>query len=156
MAPGKMDRITLLNHDERSMNAVKEAIKDTWPQGICHMASRGASGQTVNEIKMNGRPWHTSDANIDNNRIVNKIVGNLGQLNFRLVAGINIKGDTDSLFFISNPSSSLQRPKFASISLCRTDRLRLIDCKDEADAIRQAIQQNNISRREHEGTSCKV
>ena len=154
VAPGKMDRITLLNHDERSMNAVKEAIKDTWPQGIRHMASRGAAGQTVFEINMYGRPWHTSDANIDNNRIVNKIVGNLSQLNFRLVAGINIKGDTDSLFFVSDPSSSLQRPNFASISLCRTDRLRLIDCKDEAGAIRQVIQQNNHhiqeeSMREH-------
>ena len=154
MAPGKMDRITLLNHDESSMNAVREAIKDTWPQGISHMASRGAAGQTVIEINMNGRPWKTSDANIDNNRIVNKIVGNLSQLNFRLVAGINIKGDTDSLFFVSDPSSSLQRPNFASISLCRKDRLRLIDCKDEADAIRQAIQQNNYhiqeeSMREH-------
>ena len=144
VAPGKMDRITLLNHDESSMNAVREAIKDTWPQGIRHMASRGAAGQTVLEINMNGRPWHTSDANIDNNRIVNKIVGNLSQLNFRLVAGINIKGDTDSLFFISDPSSSLQRPNFASISLCRADRLRLVDCKDEADAIRQAIHQNNF------------
>ena len=143
VAPGKIDRITLLNHDERSMNAVKEAIKDTWPKGIRHMASTSVVGQTIYEINMNGSPWLTSDANIDNNRIINRIVGNLSQLNIRLVAGINIKGDTDSLFFISDPSSSLQRPHFASISLCRADRLRLVDCKDEADAIRQAIDQNS-------------
>lgn len=142
VAPGKRDRISLMNHDERSKNAVIEAIKETWPEGLQNVEDVEVQGQTVHEIKMHGHPWFASEANIDNNRIINRIIGNLSQINLRFVAGIDIKGGTDSLFFIEDPNSSLESPQFASISLCSSDRLRLVDCKDEADAVRQTILQN--------------
>ena len=149
VAPGKTDRITLLNHDVKIKNAVEEAIKDTWPEGIDRQKDINVLGQNINEIKMNGLPWSSasaSETNIENNRIINKIVENLSKLNLQLLAGINIKGGTDSLFFIADPGRRLSWPpnaQFASISLCRFDRLRLIDCKEEADGIRQTMIQND-------------
>merc|ERR1712130_859702 len=72
---------------------------------------------------MNGYPWRASEANIDNNRIINLIVENLSKINLRLVGGINIKGGTDSLFFMGDPANNNAR--FCSISLCQKNRLRL-------------------------------
>merc|ERR1712172_420980 len=136
VAPGKLDTIVLLNHSERVKSMVENAIKDAWPSGIQRQEDKEVLGHTVHDIKMNGYPWQTSEANIDNNRIINMIVENLSMINLRLVGGINIKGGTDSLFFIEDPGSSAQ---FSSISLCQRNRLRLVDCKEESQCVRQAI-----------------
>ena len=136
IAPGKDDTIVLLNHRESVKSMVESAIKEAWPSGIQMQEDKEVLGHTVHDIKMNGRPWWTSEANIDNNRIINRIVGNLSRINLRLVGGINIKGGTDSLFFIEDPGSNAQ---FSSISLCQRNRLRLVDCKEESQSVRQAI-----------------
>ena len=136
IAPGKQDTIVLLNHDERVKSMVENAIKDAWPSGIQRQEEQEVLGHTVHDIKMNGYPWRTSEANIDNNRIINMIVQNLSKINLRLVGGINIKGGTDSLFFIEDPGSNAQ---FSSISLCQRNRLRLVDCKEESQCVRQVI-----------------
>merc|ERR1712110_1119670 len=136
VAPGWEDTIVLLNHRESVKNMVKNAIKDAWPSGIQREEDREVLGHTVHNIKMNGHPWWASEANVDNNRIINIIVGNLSKINLRLVGGINIKGGTDSLFFIEDPGSHAQ---LSSISLCQMNRLRLVDCKEESESIRQAI-----------------
>merc|ERR1712001_562783 len=102
---------------------VEKAIKSAWPSGIERQEDVEVLGHTVHEIKMNGCPWFASVDNIDNNRIINLIVGNLSKINLRLVGGINIKGGTDSLFFIEDPGSNAQ---FSSISLCQRNRLRLV------------------------------
>merc|ERR1712130_517431 len=130
------DKIILMNHNENVKRMVENAIKEAWPAGIQRQEDQEVLGHTVHDIKMNGRPWWTSEANIDNNRIINRIVGNLSSINLRLVGGINIKGGTDSLFFIEDPGSNAQ---FSSISLCRRNRLRLVDCKEESQCVRQAI-----------------
>jgi len=98
IAPGKDDTIVLVNHNENVKRMVENAIKEAWPAGIQRQEDQEVLGHTVHDIKMNGRPWWTSEANIDNNRIINRIVGNLSSINLRLVGGINIKGGTDSLF----------------------------------------------------------
>merc|ERR1712007_169352 len=108
---------------------VENAIKDAWPSGIQRQEEQQVLGHTVHDIKMNGNPWWTSEANVDNNRIINMIVQNLSKINLRLVGGISIKGGTDSLFFIEDPGSNAQ---FSSISLCQKNRLRLVDCKEES------------------------
>merc|ERR1712088_988934 len=136
IAPGKQDTIVLLNHNERVKSMVENAIKDAWPSGIQWQEEQEVLGHTVHDIKINGYPWWTSEANIDNNRIINMIVQNLSKINVRLVGGINIKGGTDSLFFIEDPGSNAQ---FSSISLCQKNRLRLVDCKEESQCVRQAI-----------------
>ena len=85
---------------------------------------------------MNGDPWRASEANIDNKRIIISIVRNLSEINLRLVGGIKIDGDADSLFFIEDPECNVQ---FSSISLCQRNRLRLVDCREEIQSVRQAI-----------------
>ena len=91
---------------------------------------------------MNGRPWFTSDANVDNNRIICRVVSKLSELNLRLVSGINIKGGTDSLFFIQASGLRQQKPEFCAISLCKRNRLRLVDCKEMCHQVEQVIQRN--------------
>ena len=99
-------------------------------------------GITLHDIQMNGRPWFTSDANVDNNRIICRVVSKLSELNLRLVAGINIKGGTDSLFFIQESGLRQQKPDFCAISLCKRIRLRLVECKEMCHQVEQVIQRN--------------
>ena len=137
IAPGKEDKIILMNHNERVKSLVEEAIKTAWPPGIQRRENQEVLGLTLHDIKMNGCPWRASEANIDNNRIINRIVENLSKIKLKLVGGINIKGGTDSLFFMGDPTSS--SAQFCSISLCQKNRLRLVDCKEETECVRQAI-----------------
>ena len=137
IAPGKEDKIILMNHNERVKSLVEEAIKNAWPPGIQRRENQEVLGLTLHDIKMNGCPWRASEANIDNNRIINRIVENLSKIKLKLVGGINIKGGTDSLFFMGDPNSS--SAQFCSISLCQKNRLRLVDCKEETECVRQAI-----------------
>ena len=137
IAPGKEDKIILMNHNERVKSLVEEAIKTAWPPGIQRRENQEVLGLTLHDIKMNGCPWRASEANIDNNRIINRIVENLSKIKLKLVGGINIKGGTDSLFFMGDPTSS--SAQFCSISLCQKNRLRLVDCKEESQYVRQAI-----------------
>merc|ERR1712119_4000 len=151
VAPGKKDTIVLLNHNEKVKSMVENAIKDAWPSGIQRQEEQQVLGHTVHDIKMNGNPWYSWEANVDNNRIINMIVQNLSKINLRLVGGISIKGGTDSLFFIEDPGSNAQ---FSSISLCQKNRLRLVDCKEESKYVRQAIANsgfriNDESEKEH-------
>jgi len=137
VAPGREDTIVLLNHSESVKNMVENAIKGAWPSGIQRQEDEEVLGHTVHKIKMNGYPWWIASVdNVDNNRIVNMIVGNLNKINLRLVGGINLKGGIDSLFFIEDPCS---HAKFSCISLCDKNWLRLVDCKGVSASIRQAI-----------------
>ena len=154
VAPEKWDTITLLNHSESVKTVAEKAIKDTWPPGIQRQEKHEVFGHTVHDIKMNDNPWrgwHT-----DNNRIINKLVGNLSKINLRLVGGINMEGGTDSLFFIGDPHKILtncdssschplflakkrQDTEFSSISLCQINQLWLVGCKEESQCVREAI-----------------
>merc|ERR1712110_1239930 len=122
VAPGKADTIVLLNHSESVKNMVENAIKDAWPSGIQRQEDREVVGHTVHEIKMEDCPWKANELYVYNNEIINMIVGNLSKINLRLVGGINIKGGTDSLFFIEDPGSHAQ---LNLISLCQMNRLSL-------------------------------
>jgi hypothetical protein len=144
VAPGKFDSMTLMNHDEKIKKVVLEAIQETWPAGISRAKDLEVLGHVLHDIEMNGNPWRTSEANIDNNRIICRIVGKLSQVNMKLLAGVDIKGGTDSLFFIQDDTAALQQSAdFCSISLCKRDRLRLVDCVEMAPIIRQVILDNN-------------
>ena len=87
-------------------------------------------------------PWHPW-LQMTSRRLLSCLVGKMSELNMRLLVGTNIKGGTDSLFFIEETEATLGNPhNFSSISLHKKDRLRLVDCKDMADDVRQAILQN--------------
>lgn len=156
VAPGKHDMLTLLNHDHRAKNKVVEAIQETWPTGIQEAQDCDVLGLMLHDIKMNGNPWYTSEANVDDNRIICRIISKLSEINLKLVAGINIKGGTDSLFFIQDSALSpiLHKTEFCAISLCQHNRLRLVDCKEMCNYVEQVITRNQYqikdkSVREH-------
>ena len=93
-------------------------------------------------------PWHPW-LQMTSRRLLSCLVGKMSELNMRLLVGTNIKGGTDSLFFIEETEATLGNPhNFSSISLHKKDRLRLVDCKDMADDVRQAILQNGNSIQE--------
>merc|ERR1711953_1229444 len=166
VAPGRTDAIVLMNHSEKVKNAVENAIKDAWPSGILSQGDSkiffGKSILDVNredltyhvhDIQINGSPWFASEDNVDNNRIINMIVRNLSKINLKLIGGINIKGGTDSLFFMDDPGSHAQA-QLSSISLCQSNLLRLVDCREESESVRQAITKSGFrikdeSVREH-------
>merc|ERR1712088_768906 len=79
---------------------VENVIKETWPSGIQMQKDKEVLGEMVHYININ--------------EIINRIVRKLSGINLRLVGVINIKGGTDSLFFIEDPRSNAQ---FSSISL---------------------------------------
>merc|ERR550525_1266137 len=151
VAPGRTDTIVLMNHSEKVKNAVENAIKDAWPSGILSQGdSKIFFGKSVgdvdredltyhvHDIQINGSPWFVSEENVDNNRIINMIVRNLSKINLKLIGGINIKGGTDSLFFMEDLGSHAQA-QLSSISLCQGNLLRLVDCKEESESERKAI-----------------
>jgi len=117
IAPREDDTIVLLNHSASVKSMVENVIKETWPSGIQMQKDKEVLGEMVHYIKMNGHPWYADEEfnpNINNNEIINRIVRKLSGINLRLVGVINIKGGTDSLFFIEDPRSNAQ---FSSISL---------------------------------------
>jgi hypothetical protein len=144
VAPGEWDKIILINHDERVKAAVVDAIEESWPPGVQSQETITMFDQTLDEIKMSGYPWMTAEANVDNNRIICQIVGRLSQLGLRLLAGVNIKGGTDSLFFITDPKTAKQSPDFCALSLCQRNRLRLVGCKDQAAVVREVCVQTGF------------
>lgn len=149
LAPSKLDTITLLKHDDRVKSKVFEAIVETWPKGYKHWEDVRSLNQDLFEIKLNGNPWNASDSEVDSKRLLSFLVGKMSELNMRLLVGTNIKGGTDSLFFIEDTEAALRNPhNFSSISLHKKDRLRLVDCKDMADDVRLAILQNGNSIQE--------
>merc|ERR1712198_703896 len=93
---------------------VENAIKDAWPSGIQRREDQEVLGHTVHDIKMNGYPWRTSEANIDNNRIINMIVQNLSKINLRLVGGINIKEEQTLSSSSRIPEATLSSVRSAS------------------------------------------
>jgi len=168
---GSSDRITLINHNDGVKTMVEKAIQDTWPSGVQSRKKEEVLGHVLHEFKMNGNPWRVCtstcgiimrpstphyEQNIDSIRIVIKIIENLSKINLRLVSGVNIKGHRDSLtlwpstrstlFFIEDFTTSTAQ--FCSISLCKKNRLRLVDCKEETKSIRQVINRSGFNIKE--------
>jgi len=167
VALGSSDRITLINHNNRVKTMVEKAIHDTWPSGVQSRKEKEVLGRVLQEFKMNGNPWRVvtntcgiilsrPEQNIDSIRLVIKIIENLSKINLRLVSGVNIKGHRDSstfwpstrstLFFIEDSTTS--NSQFCSISLCKSNRLRLVDCKEETTKIQQVINRSGFNIRE--------
>ena len=84
----------------RSLQQATGKNRPHWASCSTFDFSRSCKSCFEHDIKMNGYPWRTSEANIDNNQIINMMVRNLSKINLRQVVRINIKGGTDSPFFI--------------------------------------------------------
>merc|ERR1711963_923506 len=103
----KLNKVILINHNNQVKSNVEEAVENAWPLGIKRHKEVKALGHELHEIKMNSSLWQTcgglgtGDPDIDMNRIVDKIIDNLGKIKIRSVGVIKINGQTS--IFLTSP-----------------------------------------------------
>ena len=103
----KLNKIILINHNDQVKSIVEEAVENAWPLGIKRHKQVEALGHELHEIKMNSSLWQTcggpgtGEPDIDVNRIVDKIIDNLGKIKIRSVGVIKINGQTS--IFLTSP-----------------------------------------------------
>jgi len=141
LAPGKSDTLVMVRANERFQDVVKASINEAWPLGIQKEQSIESCGETLAEIKLNGNPWidYAGAENINCRQMLIQIFGQLGSINYKLLFGTNIKGGTDSYFFIYDENYRIDPSNICMVSLNKYDRLRLINCVDLAGPIRDTI-----------------
>ena len=146
VAPGGMDKIVLVRCPDDVQSAIKHAISKAWPEGIQNEDREQTYGELVIKIKLSGNPWRScADESVDCRKLLISVIENLEKLNWRFHAIANIKGGTDSLFFMHDP----ERPANGSLSMLslnRTDRLRLINFRNEqniVEAVAQSLKETN-------------
>ena len=140
VAPGGMDKIILARCPDDVKSAIKDAISKSWREGIQSEESERTLGIMITKLKLNGNPWNScADESVDCRKLLISIIENLEKLHWRFHAIANIKGGTDSLFFMYDPD----RPRsgnLSMLSLNRTDRLRLINFSDGRGLIESVAQ----------------
>lgn len=134
------DRIRLMQFPQEVCDAVRNSLRETWPQGI--QAEREYNGSL--EFKMKGWPWSPSGEDaIFARRLTRGIMATLyahGWILY-LASDISMKqGDKDNLFFRHQDPAPAPCEWF-STTFSRGDRLRLIDAPqalvDDAIALLQ-------------------
>ena len=143
LAPGGYDKLILLKHNSSHIEVIKEAIATAWRPGIQRQKTVQSCGEDLEEIKVNGNPWFSSGEESTGARhLLGVIIQKMQNLGWKLHGAVNIKGGTDSLFFIQ----SIPQPTSSGIiSFNRQDRLRLIGFNDSStvkDSIHQCILAN--------------
>ena len=143
LAPGGYDKLILLKHNQSHIEVIKEAIATAWRPGIQRQKTAQACGEYLEEFKLSGNPWYSSgDESTGARELLGVIIQKMQNLGWKLHAAINIKGGTDSLFFIQ----SIPQPTSSGIiSFNRQDRLRLIGFNDSStvqDSVFECILNN--------------
>ncbi len=112
-APGGTDKLFLLKHDGHFKQGVIQSVIAIWDQRIQRAEDVLSMGQVLREIKFEGNPWgspwgsSTREASVSR-LMMAKVITDLSKLGWRLHANVNIKGATDSLFFINTPHQVLK------------------------------------------------
>ena len=144
VAPSSTDKLVLLRACDYVVSATRDCLSEVWTPGIqAERAEEAAGGtETLREFKLRGHPWHgEGEESTLCRRLLLELVGRLGGLRWRLMAATNLKGGTDALFFIYDEDHLLEGPgELSMLSLCRHDRVRMINMGSEAlAAVRLAI-----------------
>ena len=145
LAPDKRDIVMMVGACNRFQDVVRTSVTEAWPLGIQQEENIEVCGELILQIKLNGNPWWDYEGEEKHTRcrqMLIQIMGQLGYNNFRLLFTTNLKGGTDSYFFIHDKYYVIDPSKLAMISLNRKDRMRLINCRDMAESIRRAIIRN--------------
>jgi hypothetical protein len=104
MAPGGWDKLILLHHTPDVYKCVLDTVNTIWSDGISKEKTVESQGETLQEIKMNGCPWNASgDESTASRILLMTLIANLSKIGWKFHAAVNIKGGTDSLFFINMP-----------------------------------------------------
>ena len=146
VAPGGMDKIVLARCPDNVKSAIKYAISQAWREGIQSEDNERTLGVMITKLKLNGNPWNScADESVDCRKLLICIIENLERLNWRFHAIANIKGGTDSLFFMHDPERA-HSGNLSMLSLNRTDRLRLINFTNDpgiVEAVSKSLKETN-------------
>ena len=143
VATAKTSWVSLLNHDQRVRDKVLEAIRESWTEGI---QEEREFGLKEHGIKMCGKPWDTDKHSTDDSGVICRLVNKLREINLTLLAGINIDGSRDALFFIQETSKQSliakfpQKEEFCVISFVQGNILRMVGCTEMFATVRQVVE----------------
>ncbi len=144
VSPGGTDKLVLLRTCDYVTSAIRDVLSEVWTLGIQAEREEEVLGgaETLREFKLRGHPWYgEGEESTLCRKLLLELVGKLGTLKWRLVAATNLKGGTDSLFFIYDADHHLEGSRdLAMLSLSRHDRIRLLNFGSESlAAVRLAI-----------------
>ena len=153
IAPLDLDKLVLIRCPENVQEAVRFSIGKAWSKGITHArdetvasinSSPESSSETIFKIKLKGKPWLNSwvsngDDAVASRKLVIEIIKNLEGLGWKYFAEVNLKGASDSLFFIYDPESASQREEYGMMCFNRADRLRIIDFEENPNVTSTVI-----------------
>lgn len=151
--------MTIVNgHGSDIDHAVNNAIETAWLPGKQNTKKFELLQEQLTEIKLKGNPWWSSgDETTGSRQLLAQIISNLSSIHWKFCASINIKGGTDSLFFIQHHQ---QEPiQTCIVSMNRNDRLRLIGFDNDYQAVQQCIndfyqrRNNAIKARAYHGST---
>jgi len=74
--------------------------------------------------------------------MIHKILGRLGQHNYKMIFRMNLTSTSDTLYFVKDESYSMREQDFCMVSLNSWDKIRLIGCPELENAVAQTITDN--------------
>ena len=114
---GSNDKIILLRCPQNVYLAVQEAIHVTSKFKVQCETSFTYHDEEVIEIKMTGEPWVAlEDEFTPSRRLLVEITQRIEFLNWKFLGAANLKGSTDTLFFLQNNLESEGKEQFPSLT----------------------------------------
>ncbi len=143
VAPGSYDKVVVVKGDESAVASVRAALEESWPLGIQNFREPTTAYGRIHEFKLCGKPWMaTGGQSAACRRTLLAIIANLGRLRWRLLVSTNLKGGTNTMFFIYDEGRHPYPDDLAILSLNREDRIRLINFDHSV----QALIRNSITK----------
>ncbi len=104
VAPGAWDKLILLYYDNDIRNTITACIERYWSNGIQDESDVESLGQRLHKYKLFGNPWFASDKESTEARnLLHKIINKMSMIGWKFHATVNIKGGTDTMFFMKTP-----------------------------------------------------
>ncbi|XP_046840345.1 uncharacterized protein LOC124434494 [Xenia sp. Carnegie-2017] len=118
------DKLMIINLPTQLVETFKQTVRRNWTRGIQNESYQNG----VFEIKMCGNPWESTDEqSIMAKLLLQNLVGFFYQHQYSFAVNVNLKSTADSLFFRHDPDLPAGSfPQLCTISLNRTDRLRIL------------------------------
>ena len=133
------DKLQIINLPSQLIEPLKQTVYQYWTKGIQNESYENG----VLEIKMSGNPWWATDVqSIMAKMLLQNIIATLYRYQYVYTVNVNLKSTADSLYFRYDPNVPAGgAAQFCTISLNRTDRLRVICAPDSiVNMIRNVIQ----------------
>jgi hypothetical protein len=92
VAPGSSDRLILMNHDKKIIDAVQAAITYSWQQGLQDFNAGMHENLTFHEFKLFGNPWFSElDESVEARKLLLEIIERMAAIGYKFHANVNIK-----------------------------------------------------------------